>query len=150
MEQDRIVTPINNIISLVAPIGHSAASSVSTSLDCSSLWPRHQNSPSTKVPMRRPPDTHGNHLRLCQVKNAARFHGCRVVVASGNGRDGCMGKLLRVHERRHQPVLLIVEAQSSLRSSALHPHLARLHHSVWSPQQAANRTFDLQDSSVCH
>ena len=100
--------------------------------------------------MRRPPDTHGNHLRLCQVKNAARFHGCRVVVASGNGRDGCVGKLLRVHERRHQPVLLIVEAQSSLRSSDPHPHLARFRHRVSSPPQAANRTFDLQDSTVCH
>jgi hypothetical protein len=50
------------------------------------------------------------------VECAARCHGCRVGCASGNGGDGCLGKVLRVHARRHQPVLPVVEAQSTLRS----------------------------------
>ena len=43
--------------------------------------------------------------------------------ARGNGGDGCMGKVLRVHAHRHQPVLPVVEAQSTLRSSAPRPQL---------------------------
>ena len=53
-------------------------------------------------------------------------HG-RVGFASGIGRDGCVEKVLRVHPRWHQPVLL-VEDQSTLRSVAARPQLARLRH----------------------
>ena len=44
---------------------------------------------------------------LC-LSPAARCHGCRVGVASGNDGDGCVGKVLRVHERRLKPALLVV------------------------------------------
>ena len=50
------------------------------------------------------------------------------VYTCGNGGDGCVGKVLRVHARRHQPALPVVEAQSSLRSVAPRPKLARLRH----------------------
>jgi hypothetical protein len=40
----------------------------------------------------------------------------RVVEVSCNGGDWCVGKVLRVQARRHQPALLVVEAQSTLRS----------------------------------
>ena len=73
------------------------------------------------------------------VEGAARCHGCRVLDASGNGGDGCVGKVLRVHARRHQPVLPVVEAQSTLRSVAPRPQLARLRHRQRVDVAAGNR-----------
>jgi hypothetical protein len=62
------------------------------------------------------------------VEGATRCHGCRVRFASGISRDGSVEKVLRIHPRWHQPVLLVVEDQSTLRSVAARPQLARLRH----------------------
>ena len=62
------------------------------------------------------------------VEGATRCHGCRVRFASGISRDGSVEKVLRFHPRWHQPVLLVVEDQSTLRSVAARPQLARLRH----------------------
>ena len=73
------------------------------------------------------------------VEGAVRCYGCRVEVASCNGGDECVGKVLRVHARRHQPVLPVVEAQSTLCSLAPRPQLACLRHRQRVFTSAGNR-----------
>ena len=85
---------------------------------------------------RRAPEIqhHLSPLHPCpREKGAALRHRGPVVGTGGTGGDLGAAEALRAHAPRHQPVILVIEAQSAVLSSAKRPHHALLHHTLPPP-----------------
>ena len=101
------------------PPSDAGDTSVGTSLLGRSAWPR------------PPVHLRSGTIRFTSVpceKGAALRHRGRVVEPGGESGDLGAAEALRVHARWHQPVILVIETHSAVRSFAKRSHHALLRH----------------------